>query len=155
MLKLKLCKLKCSNLDSRSNLGYVVSNVFFSSSFKWDFCAHNAYKDTNLVLYLVNLVITPAEKVFSKVSLVTAMLWIVIAKELNKTIIDTYSVTSSQNYKVKGKPYASVHTYLILLSAVLVTTSAPCSKSSGILLAKRNIFKPWKKYCIFVRTNHY
>lgn len=74
LLTLKICKLNSSYLDSRSNLRYVISDVFFSSSFKWDFCAHDAYKDTNLVLYLVNLVIIPAEKVFSKVSLIITVL---------------------------------------------------------------------------------
>lgn len=74
LLRSKICKLNTSNLDSRSDLGYVISNVFFPSSFKWDFCAHNANKDTNLVLHLVNLVIIPAEKVFSKVSLIIAVL---------------------------------------------------------------------------------
>lgn len=39
----------------------------------------------------------------------------------------------------------TVHTYLILLSAVLVTTSAPCSKSNGILFANLNILRPWKQ----------
>ena len=93
LLKLKICKLRASNLDSRSNLRYVVSNVFFSGSFKWDFCAHNTYKDTNLVLYLVDFVTTPAEKVFS----FTSYYRVVIARELCKAIIDTYCVTSSQN----------------------------------------------------------
>ena len=35
--------------------------------------------------------------------------------------------------------------YLILLSAVLVTTSAPCSKRRGIRLANRKIFRPCNK----------
>lgn len=94
LLKLKICKLKTPNLDSRSNLVYVISNVFFSSSFKWDFGAHNAYKDTNLILYLVNFVTTPAEKGFSTVSLVSCNHCVVIARELCKGIIDPYSVTS-------------------------------------------------------------
>lgn len=44
----------------------------------------------------------------------------------------------------KRNQSASVHTYFILLIAVRVTTSAPCSKSKGILFANRNIFRPWK-----------
>lgn len=63
---MKICILKTSNLDSRSNLSYVISNVFFPSSFEGNFCAHNAYKDTNLILHLVDFVTTPAEKVFHK-----------------------------------------------------------------------------------------
>lgn len=46
-------------LDSWSYFTDVVTNVFFPSSFKWDFGAYDAHKDPDLVLCLVDLVTVP------------------------------------------------------------------------------------------------
>lgn len=50
-----------SYLDSRSYLTYVISNILLASSFKGDFGANNAHKDTNPVLCLVDLVTVPTK----------------------------------------------------------------------------------------------
>lgn len=55
-------KQKQPHLYSSSYLVDIISNILLASPFKRDFCAYNAHKDTNLILSLVDLVITPTEK---------------------------------------------------------------------------------------------
>lgn len=56
------CKwLSCNYLDSGSYFSDVVTNVLLPGSFKRNFGAYYAHKDTDFVLCLVDLVTVPAE----------------------------------------------------------------------------------------------
>ena len=107
-------------LNSRWYFSYVIPYVLLSSSFKRYLCTYNAHKDTSLILLLINFVAAPTK-----------------TQEGKRYRRDPTSDANGVLTKLK--------TYLILFTAVLVMTSAPCSKRSGILFANLKIFRPCTK----------
>lgn len=63
---------------------------------------------------------------------------------------DSFIARTVDNPVTRSKGIACSTSYLILFSAVLVTTSPPCSKRSGIRFANRKIFKPWNLLSLYM-----
>lgn len=136
-------EMKTIYLDSRSYFSYIISNILLSGSFKGYLCAYNAHKNTNFILSLVDLVTTPTERIY--ITLLYRLFKLASSILITKVLI--YQTIHSPNPKRSHKRNIRncYTTYLILLRAVLVTTSAPCSKRSGIRFANRKIFKPYNR----------
>jgi hypothetical protein len=97
---------------------------------------------------MIDLVTTPAEKdisvKFCKKNSVTFLIARGIMTKTDPHISFPATQQQQQQQKEASKEIIQLlsTSYLILLRAVLVTTSAPCSKRSGMRFANRNMFKP-------------